>query len=81
MEPLMLNSGQMTISSEEHGGRIARINNQGSGQIELPSGLRAFFIPSRGGSSGGYLAGQDIGREVEFYLGFSYDGLSCLVSG
>ena len=56
-------------------GRIALINNQGSGQIELHSGLRAFFIPSRGDISGGYIAGQDIGREVEFFLGFSYDGL------
>ena len=56
-------------------GRIAQIRNQGSGEIELPSGLRAFFTPARGGVSGGYIAGQDIGREVEFYLGFSYDGL------
>ena len=56
-------------------GRIAQIRNQGSGEIELPSGLRAFFVPSRGAVSGGYIAGQDIGREVEFFLGFSYDGL------
>ena len=56
-------------------GRIARIRNQGSGEIELPSGLRAFFVPSRGAVSGGYIAGQDIGREIEFFLGFSYDGL------
>lgn len=56
-------------------GRIAEIHNQGSGQIELPSGLRVFFVPSRGAVSGGYIPGQDIGREVEFFLGFSYDGL------
>ena len=56
-------------------GRIAQIRNQGSGKIELPSGLRAFFVPGRGGVQGGYIAGQDIGKEVEFYLGFSYDGL------
>ena len=55
-------------------GRIAEIRHQGSGQIELPSGLRVFFVPSRGAVSGGYIAGQDIGREVEFFLGFSYDG-------
>ena len=55
-------------------GHIARIRNQGSGEIELPSGLRVFFIPSRGAIQGGYIA-QDIGNEVEFYLGFSYDGL------
>ncbi len=56
-------------------GRIAQIRNQGSGEIELPSGLRAFFTPARGEVRGGYIAGQDIGREVEFFLGFSYDGL------
>ena len=55
-------------------GRIARIRNQGSGEIELPSGLRAFFVPSRGAVPGGYID-QDIGREVEFFLGFSYDEL------
>ena len=56
-------------------GRIAQIRHQGSGEIELPSGLRAFFVPTSGAIPGGYVAGQDIGREVEFYLGFSYDGL------
>ena len=56
-------------------GRIAQIRHQGSGEIELASGLRAFFVPSSGAVPGGYIAGQDIGREVEFYLGFSYDGL------
>ena len=57
------------------GGRIARIRNQGAGEIELPSGLRVFFAPARGAVPGGYIAGQDVGREVTFYLGFSYDGL------
>ena len=56
-------------------GRIAQIRNLGNGEIELPSGLQAFFVPSRGQVAGGYLVGQDIGREVEFYLGYSYDGL------
>ena len=56
-------------------GRIAQIRHHGSGEIELPTGLRAFFVPSSGAVPGGYIAGQDIGREVEFYLGFSYDGL------
>ena len=56
-------------------GRIAQIRHQGSGEIELPSGFRAFFVPSSGAVSGGYISGQDIGREVEFFLGFSYDGL------
>ncbi len=56
-------------------GRIAQIRNQGSAEIEMPSGLRAFFVPSGGAVPGGYIAGQDIGREVEFFLGFSYEGL------
>ena len=58
-------------------GHIARIQGPGNGQIELHSGLRAFFVPVRGGADGGggYLQGTDIGREVEFFLGFSYDGL------
>ena len=55
-------------------GRISEIRNQGSGYIEMPSGLRAFFVPSRGGTHGGYIR-QDVGKEVEFFLGFSYDGL------
>ena len=56
-------------------GRIAQIRHMGSGEIELPTGLRAFFVPSSGAIPGGYIGGQDVGREVEFYLGFSYDGL------
>lgn len=59
-------------------GLISEIRHQGSGYIELPSGLRAFFVPSRGRphgrGAGGYVRG-DINREVEFFLGFSYDGL------
>ena len=56
-------------------GRISRIQSPASGEIELPTGLSAFFVPSRGMVEGGYLSGRDINREVEFYLGFSYDGL------
>ena len=56
-------------------GRIAQIRNLGSGGIELQSGIRAFFVPSRGLVIGGYVPGQDVGRDVEFFLGFSYDGL------
>ena len=62
-------------------GRIATIRHPGSGEIELSSGLRAFFTPSRGAVPGGYVAGQDIGRQVEFFLGFSYDGLRAWVVG
>lgn len=59
-------------------GRISHIVTPGNGEIELPVGLKAFFVPSRGLVPGGYLRGQDIGREVEFYLGFSYDGLRAM---
>lgn len=59
-------------------GLISKILHQGSGYIELHSGLPAFFVPSRGRphgrGAGGYVSG-DINREVEFFLGFSYDGL------
>ena len=64
-----------TVQLRSVRGHIAQIRNQGSGEIELSSGLRVFFIPSRGAVTGGYIAGQDIGKEVEFFLGFSYDGL------
>lgn len=56
-------------------GRIARVQSPASGEVELPTGLKAFFVPARGLVQGGYIAGQDIGRRVEFSLGFSYDGL------
>jgi len=56
-------------------GRISRIVSPASGEIELPTGLKAFFVPSRGHVPGGYIRGQDVSREVAFYLGFSYDGL------
>lgn len=56
-------------------GRVSRIRGPGSGEIELPIGLKAFFVPSRGLVEGGYIRDRDIGREVEFCLGFSYVGL------
>lgn len=56
-------------------GRISRIRGPASGEIELANGLKAFFVPARGHIPGGYLPSRDIGRSVEFYLGFSYDGL------
>jgi tetratricopeptide (TPR) repeat protein len=52
-------------------GRIARIDGPQSGQIELEGGLYAFFVPARGD----YSAGRSENRLVDFYLGFSYDGL------
>ena len=56
-------------------GRISKIRGPASGDIELPNGLRAFFVPAKGRIKGGYLPNRDIGREVEFFLGFSYAGL------
>ena len=56
-------------------GRIASVRGPAAGEIELSNGLKAFFVPARGRIGGGYLAGRDINRTVEFFLGFSYDGL------
>ena len=56
-------------------GRIASVRTPAAGEIELSNGLKAFFVPARGRIEGGYLAGRDINRAVEFFLGFSYDGL------
>jgi len=41
------------------------------GTIEVPGGLQAFFLPSRGD----YHAGKSENQRVTLYLGFSYDGL------
>lgn len=56
-------------------GRITKIIGPEAGQIELSSGLMAFFIPARGKKQGGYLKGRDENQIVDLYLGFSYDGL------
>jgi tetratricopeptide (TPR) repeat protein len=52
-------------------GRISKIEGHQAGRIEIVAGLEAFFVPSRGG----YSPGRSENRLVEFYLGFSYDGL------
>lgn len=52
-------------------GRIARIDGPQSGQIEIEGELYAFFVPARGD----YSAGRSENKLVDFYLGFSYDGL------
>ena len=51
-------------------GRIVRIQGTQAGQINV-NGLLAFFVPGRGGYRRGYSENQ----LVDFYLGFSYDGL------
>jgi len=58
-------------------GRILEIKRAEAGEIELDSGLRAFFVPARGkcDSPGGFLRGQHENRRVSFLLGFSFDGL------
>ncbi len=56
-------------------GTISTIRGPASGEIELRNGLKAFFVPSRGLVEGGYLRNRDEGRQVDFYVGFSYDGL------
>ena len=56
-------------------GRISSIRRPAAGDIDLPNGLKAFFVPARGHVQGGYLRGRDEGRRVSFFLGFSYEGL------
>ena len=56
-------------------GTVRRIQGPASGEIELANGLKAFFVPSRVNVEGGYVRGLHEGRRVEFYLGFSYEGL------
>jgi tetratricopeptide (TPR) repeat protein len=52
-------------------GTIAAMSGPESGQIEVAGGAKAFFVPGKSG----HLRGRDENRAVEFYLGFSYDGL------
>lgn len=52
-------------------GRIARIRRRESGQIRVAGGLSAFFVPARGE----FAEGRSENQAVDFYLGFSYDGL------
>lgn len=50
-------------------GYIRRIIGQQSGEIEV-KGLRAFFVPGRS-----HTIGRSENQLVDFYLGFSYEGL------
>jgi hypothetical protein len=52
-------------------GRISEIKSGKSGKVEMPSGLEAFFVPSREG----YIRSRDENKRVKFHLGFSYAGL------
>ena len=50
-------------------GVIARIRKQEAGEIELPGGIRAFFVPV----VSGHVKGTE-NKPVSCYVGFSYDG-------
>jgi len=52
-------------------GRIAGVAGPESGEIECKGGLKAFFVPAKGRFS----KEKSLNLLVEFYLGFSYDGL------
>ena len=52
-------------------GRISRIRGSEAGHIEVAGGMSAFFVPAKGG----YALGRSENQAVEFYLGFSYEGL------
>lgn len=57
-------------------GTVAKINTGQSGWLELKCGLTAFFVPHERRRAGSVqFVDRDINREVEFYLGFSYEGL------
>ena len=52
-------------------GRISRIRGPEAGHIEVTSSLSAFFVPAKAG----YALGRSENQAVDFYLGFSYEGL------
>jgi hypothetical protein len=63
-------------------GKIARISNPKTGLIELRCGLSAFFTPAHERDTPtdkalreSFVRGRDENKEVDFFLGFSYDGL------
>ena len=55
--------------------RISRIAGPEAGEIELPSGLKAFFVPGRGYKNRTYIRSQDENKSIKCYLAFTYDGL------
>ena len=52
-------------------GRVNRVDAPQQGYIELRGGLLAFYVPARSNHS----RGRSENQAVDFYLGFSYDGL------
>lgn len=55
-------------------GVISEYTHAGDGRIEI-NGLQVFFRPSQANEGTGGFTKDDLNKEVEFYLGFSYDGL------
>lgn len=49
---------------------IARIDRPEKGELELPGGMRSFFVPA----VSTHTRGRDENRRVTCYIGFSYDG-------
>jgi hypothetical protein len=56
-------------------GKVKFIKGPETGEIELESGLIVNFIPARANKGIGLAKSSDINAPVNFYLGFSYDGL------
>jgi tetratricopeptide (TPR) repeat protein len=56
-------------------GKISRIDKPEAGFIELKSGLKAFFVPVRRGTNTVQFGTQHLNMDVDFFLGFSYEGL------
>lgn len=52
-------------------GRVTELKAPQQGKIELEGGLPAFFVPTVAGLQ----PGRDENRQVDCYVGFSYDGL------
>ncbi|MBC6420896.1 MAG: hypothetical protein GDA38_04590 [Hormoscilla sp. SP12CHS1] len=52
-------------------GRVNKVDAPQKGYIEIKGGLLAFYVPARSNHS----RGRSENKPVDFYLGFSYDGL------
>ncbi|GHN00607.1 hypothetical protein WSM22_20960 [Cytophagales bacterium WSM2-2] len=66
-QEIVLNSNSLKLVR----GKISMIKGPEAGNIELECGLSAFFVPAREG----FVKDRDRNQDVQFYIGFSYDGL------
>lgn len=55
--------------------RIVEIKGPEAGTLELECGLKVFFIPARAFKGEGAVRDRHLNEPIDFYLGFSYDGL------